>query len=116
MLRISDRDLSRAAVHVSVKHSGFTQDISPGGMRVIITGRLQKCSITHVKLALPDGGPEIVCRCRVVWCEPSETDEGMFEAGLEFDDLSDADRCRLLEHEVREREKRPSSGAPSQQE
>jgi len=68
-----------------------------------------------VKLALPDGRPEIVCRCRVVWCEPSEAEEGMFEAGLEFEDLSDDDRRRLLEHEVREREKRPSSSVPSRQ-
>lgn len=95
MLRIGDRHQAYGNAWVTTQQTALMLDLSTEGVRIRSESRLDPGSFTHVQLELPDGSGKMRCRCRVVWCKACDPERTEYLAGLEFVDMSAADRDRL---------------------
>ncbi|MCA1664548.1 MAG: PilZ domain-containing protein [Myxococcales bacterium] len=72
-------------------HATFTEEISPGGIKVRVHGHVDTGAMMIVRLELGEPGP-LTLSARVVWCK---RDGGHYFAGLEFVGLRDDERERI---------------------
>jgi len=69
-----------------------TQNISAGGLRVIVNEEIKELTVVGLELALVE--EPLQCKGRVVWALESR---GTYDVGIEFYDISDKDRWFLDE-------------------
>lgn len=78
-----------------------TENISVGGVCVILKKTVELFSFVAVELDLMDGGEIIACRAKVVWSVRRKAIEehkpSCYDIGFEFVDVTEADRARIGE-------------------
>ena len=74
--------------------SAHTQNISAGGVCVVLPRELPKACPVQILLYLKDEAGSLECNGRVAWvvAQAGETD---FTTGVEFLDINEADRVRI---------------------
>lgn len=72
-------------------HATFTEEISPGGIKLRVQGLLEPGTPMVVRLELGEPGP-LTLSARVAWCR---RDGGHYFAGLELVGLRDDERERI---------------------
>jgi len=72
-------------------HATFTEEVSPGGIKVRVQGHVDTGAMMVVRLELGEPGP-LTLSARVAWCR---RDGGHYFAGLEFVWLRDDERERI---------------------
>ena len=72
-------------------HATFTEEISPGGIKVRVPGLVEIGTPMVVRLELGEPGP-LTLSARVAWCK---RDGGHYFAGLELVGLRDDERERI---------------------
>lgn len=81
-----------------VFHS-FTENMSTGGVCIILEKELLKNTPVELELHLPDDLPAAECSGRVTWSakrnEYLKKKPSQFETGIEFIEISDQDRSRI---------------------
>lgn len=78
----------------------FSQDISPGGIKVITDSPFSVKTRFEVEVALPGEKRVIKGLAEVRWVK-SRPEGDIYEMGLEFVELDDQNRIHLLEHVYR---------------
>jgi len=96
MLRTEQRGNPRITTRLTVESIGPTLNISGGGMCVLMADPLREGAKPTLTFDLPDDPDPIICRGRIVWCRPSKIDPDLYEVGLTFLEMNDADRCRVM--------------------
>lgn len=76
---------------LSALHATFTEEISPGGLKLRVPALLETGVPIVVRLELGEPGP-LTLSARVAWCR---RDGGHYLAGLEFVGLRDDERERI---------------------
>jgi len=97
MLRTEMRTTPRITTRITVESVGPTLNISAGGMCVLMADPMREGTTPHLTFSLPDEGPPVACKARIMWCRPSKIDPDLFEVGLAFVDIGDADRQRIMD-------------------
>jgi Tfp pilus assembly protein PilZ len=95
MLRTELRTSPRITTRITIEAVGPTVNISAGGMCVLMADPMREGAAPIVAFNLPDDPAAITCRGQIMWCKPSRIDPELFEVGLTFVDISDADRERV---------------------
>jgi len=72
-------------------HATFTEEISPGGLKLRVPAPLDTGALMVVRLELGEPGP-LTLTARVAWCK---RDGGHYLAGLEYVGLRDDERERI---------------------
>lgn len=74
--------------------SSHTEDISVGGLRLILQEELTICSLVDLEIYIKE--EPIICKGRVVWVEKKESrwNKGVFyfDMGLDFCEIEEKDR------------------------
>ena len=77
-----------------------TENISIGGAAVIVKKSMELFMVVQVEIDLMDGADLIACQARVVWAVRRKAIEehkpSFYDIGLEFVDISDEHRERVL--------------------
>jgi len=76
---------------VTALQTTFTEEVSPGGIKLRVSALLEPGARLIVRLQLGEPGP-LVVSARVAWCR---RDAGHYIAGLEFVGLRDEERERI---------------------
>jgi hypothetical protein len=76
---------------VTSLHATFTEEVSPGGIKLRVQGHVETGTIMVVRLELGAPGP-LTLSARVAWCK---RDGGHYLAGLEFVELRQDERERI---------------------
>jgi hypothetical protein len=76
---------------VTALQSTFTEEVSPGGMKLRVPAHLEPGTAMVVRLQLGEPGPLTVA-AQVAWCK---RDGGHYLAGVEFVQLRDEDKERI---------------------
>ena len=87
----AQRKLKVELAPVSSLHATFTEEISPGGLKLRVPDFIDTGTVMIVRLELGGAGP-LTLSARVAWCK---RDGGHYLAGLEFDGLRDDERERI---------------------
>jgi len=69
----------------------FTEEVSPGGLKLRVSGHIDTGAVMVVRLELGPPGP-LILTARVAWCR---REGGHYFVGLEFVDLRDDERERI---------------------
>lgn len=76
-----------------------TENLSIGGVRVILKNAIELNVIIDVEIDLMDTGEHLMCRGKVVWSEKRKSTDpikpNFFDIGVEFMDVSSIDQKRL---------------------
>jgi len=79
--------------------STTTENISCGGVCIILPQQLGVYTSVGLTIDLGDGGNPIQCKATIVWSlrrlDPQEKDYGFFDTGIEFSNLSQQDISRI---------------------
>jgi uncharacterized protein (TIGR02266 family) len=98
----------KTAVHIGSEsnfYTGFTDDISEGGLFVATHNLLANLAVVDLEFTLPDEGPPIRVRGEVRWVrEYNPTSDGHPGMGIRFLGLSQEDRDRIEKFVVTIRE------------
>ncbi len=87
----AQRKLKVELAPVSSLHATFTEEISPGGLKLRVPDYIDAGTVMVVRLGLGGPGP-LTLSARVAWCK---RDGGHYLAGLEFEGLRDDERERI---------------------
>jgi hypothetical protein len=87
----TQRKLKVELAPVSSLHATFTEEISPGGLKLRVPEYIDAGTVMVVRLELGGPGP-LTLSARVAWCK---RDGGHYLAGLEFEGLRDDERERI---------------------
>jgi hypothetical protein len=90
-VRSSTRKLKVAVAPVTVLHATFTEEVSPGGLKLKLPNNVEPGASMVVRLELGLPGPLLV-NARVAWCR---RDGGHYLVGLSFVGLRDDERERI---------------------
>jgi len=75
--------------------NSHTDNISEGGIRVLLEEKLSPYSIVGIEIFV-DKGKSIRCKGRIVWVKekvnPLENTPVMYDTGIEFAEINDCDR------------------------
>ena len=84
-------------IHSPVSESRIeTLDVSLGGAAIYYTHKFYyNDDIIRIELILLDE-ESIICEAKVVWIYPRTRDAGLYTLGLEFQEMSERDKERLL--------------------
>ncbi|UCD15884.1 MAG: PilZ domain-containing protein, partial [Candidatus Omnitrophota bacterium] len=78
--------------------STHTENISAGGIRVILEQKLQTAAIISLTIYKITENP-IICKGRIVWIftrrHPHNKDASLFDTGIEFCEIADEDISRI---------------------
>lgn len=86
---------------LSQKHLAFnthTEDISAGGMMIILEEEVAPSTVVDLELFLWYEEKPIKCKGKIVWVNeitPKETKPRLFNAGIKFIEISDSDRAEI---------------------
>ncbi len=97
MLRTEMRTTPRITTRLTVESIGPTLNISAGGMCVLMADPMREGTTPTLQFTLPDQEQTVTCKGRITWCRSSKIDPDLFEVGLAFVDISDADRQRVVD-------------------
>lgn len=78
--------------------NSHTEDISAGGIMVIIEEEFKPSIIVDLELFLWDNGKSIKCKGEIAWVNeiiPKETKPHLFNTGIKFIDISDSDKEQI---------------------
>jgi c-di-GMP-binding flagellar brake protein YcgR len=84
----------------SLVYSSHTENVSVGGMRLILEEKLPVRRELEVELFLPDRQKSIKCKGQTIWVRevsPPGVNPRFFDTGIEFMDMSDASKGILTE-------------------
>ncbi|HXU72808.1 MAG TPA: PilZ domain-containing protein [Polyangia bacterium] len=87
----AQRKLKVELAPVATMHATFTEEVSPGGLKLRVPGPLDTGALMVVRLELGEPGP-LTLSARVAWCR---RDGGHYLAGLELIGLRDDERERI---------------------
>ena len=87
----AQRKLKVEFAEVASLHATFTEEISPGGLKLRVSAPLDSGALMIVRLELGEPGP-LTLTARVAWCK---RDGGHYVAGLELVGLRDDERERI---------------------
>ncbi len=88
---------SKTAANAILTH---TQNVGIGGICVLISEDVKKFHFLEIELDLMDLGDHIKCKGKVVWNVPNNTSspkKKMYDIGVEFEELNEKDRKRILQ-------------------
>ncbi|MDD5573720.1 MAG: PilZ domain-containing protein [Candidatus Omnitrophica bacterium] len=95
----------RAEALSSQKYQAFAENISATGICIFVNELIEAGSLLLITIYLLDGSTPIETKGRVAWTRPSvfvtSKDKKHFDLGIEFVDISEEDRERLLHYTVR---------------
>lgn len=74
------------------------QDISETGIRMIGRKSLKKDALVSLDFYIKEARARIISQGMVVWCNPTEQNEFLFESGVQFTTLSNETRKKLSRH------------------
>jgi hypothetical protein len=97
MLRTEQRSTPRITTRLTVESVGPTLNISAGGMCVLMTDPMREGLTPTLTFTLPEDPEPVVCEAKIAWCRTSKIDPELYEVGLTFTRISDADRDRVSE-------------------
>jgi len=97
MLRTETRTTPRITTRITVESVGPTLNISAGGMCVLMADPMREGTTPNLAFTLPDEGQPITCKGRIMWCRSSKIDPDLFEVGLAFVEIADAERQRIMD-------------------
>jgi len=97
MLRTELRTSPRITTRITVEAVGPTVNVSAGGMCVLMADPMREGTTPTIVFNLPDDPAPVNCRGQIMWCRPSRIDPELYEIGLTFVDITDADRGRVAE-------------------
>jgi len=97
MLRTEMRTTPRITTRLTVESIGPTLNISAGGMCVLMADPMREGTTPALEFTLPDDDTPVRCKGRITWCRASQIDPDLFEVGLAFVEISDADRQRIVD-------------------
>jgi hypothetical protein len=84
------------------KFQAFTENISATGVCIFVNEEIDEKTLLSVTIYLLDGSAPIDAKGRVAWIRPSVflhiKDEKHFDVGIEFVDLSQENRDRLIHY------------------
>ena len=92
MLRTESRSEPRITARLIVESVGPTLNLSVGGMCVLMANQFKTGVEVSLQFKLPGIEQSIHCKSCVVWAKRSDIDRDLYEVGLSFVDISDADR------------------------
>ena len=76
-----------------------TQNVSNGGVRVILKHKIPMATLLDIEIDLMDADEHLSCLGKVVWSEKRKSTEAVkpdfFDIGIEFMGVGEADRKRL---------------------
>jgi len=76
-----------------------TEDMSMGGVRVILEKELLRNAPVELELSLPDDLPPAKCTGKIMWSTKrdkyAKQKASQFDTGIEFVEVSDRDRSRM---------------------
>lgn len=76
-----------------------TENISIGGVRLILKNKVPMAALLDIEIDLMDASEHLSCLGKVVWSEQRSSSEavkpGFFDIGIEFMGVGEADRKRL---------------------
>ena len=76
-----------------------TENLSIGGVRVILKNSVSMGAVIDVEIDLMDTGEHLSCKGKVVWSEKRKSTESVkpnfFDIGIEFINVGDGDQKRL---------------------
>jgi len=80
--------------------SAHTENISAGGMMVIIGEEIALSTIVDLELFLWNKDKPLKCRGQIAWANeitPKETKPRLFNTGIKFLEMSDTDKAQISE-------------------
>ena len=85
-----------------------TKDISAGGICLVAREQVTPGAVLALEIRFPHSEEPIVACGRVIWSRPSSlglspAGHQRFDNGIEFEEISEADRQRIKEHVEQER-------------
>lgn len=97
--RISSRiEVALVLDEKPVRVQAQTENISTGGVCVILQHEVEKFDTLSMKLQLDDNLPEIDCTGRIVWTIPKRVlgkSKTTYDTGIQFTDIKDDDVNRI---------------------
>jgi len=97
MLRTEMRTTPRITTRITVESIGPTMNISAGGMCVLMADPMREGTTPSIEFTLPEDEIPVICRGRITWCRASKIDPDLFEVGLAFVEIEEADRQRFMD-------------------
>lgn len=92
----------RAEDASSKKFQAFTENISATGICIFINEEIESNSLLLVTIYLLDGSTPIETKGKIAWIRPSSflnmQDRKHFDAGIEFVEITEEDRKRLVHY------------------
>ncbi len=90
----------RAEDASSQRYQAFAENISATGIRIFVNERIEADTLLLITVYLLDGSTPIEVKGKVVWVRPSifvmAKDRQHFDIGVDFVEISDDDRERLV--------------------
>ncbi len=103
----------RAEDACSKKLQAFTENISATGICIFINEEIEANSLLLITIYLLDGSAPIETKGKVAWIRPSSflatQDRKHFDAGIEFVEIAEKDRNRLVDYTSKYNEEIPPS-------
>lgn len=92
-----------------------TKNISGGGVCLVTRERLELETVVAMEIKFPQVNKPILTTSRVVWCSesklgPSPAGHMRFDNGIEFTQISEADRQQIIKYVEAELEKEKGEG------
>ncbi len=89
---------------------GETKNISAGGVCLVTRERMEPETVVAMEIRFPQMNKPIVTTSRVIWCSesklgPSPAGHTRFDNGIEFTQISEADRQQIAKYVEAELEK-----------
>ena len=94
-MRTELRMAPRITTRITIESVGPTLNISAGGMCVLMADPMREGTTPNLRFELPDDPVPVICRGRIVWCRTSKIDPELYEVGLTFMEISEADQLRM---------------------
>lgn len=92
----------RAEDECSKKLQAFTENISSTGICIFINEEIKSNSLLFITIYLLDGSTPIEAKGKIAWIRPSSflnmQDRKHFDAGIEFVEITEEDRKRLVRY------------------
>ena len=83
----------------SLTFNSTTEDISMGGIRVILEKELLRNTPVELELSLPDDLPAAKCTGKITWStrrdKYTNKKASQFDTGIEFSEVSEQDKLRM---------------------
>jgi c-di-GMP-binding flagellar brake protein YcgR len=74
----------------------ISNDLSAGGISVLLDKRVPENSLMHIRLSLPDKAPPINIPCTVIYSENQPENQTLYRTGMKYLAVSAAERARIV--------------------